>query len=126
MLFPKMIINNINTDGDSASVDIGYVIIQKNMDDAQQDTLWHGKGILTIDNLVIDCDDLPPFPATVTSADIKDNQITYRDEVAIPIQYYGNVGLTLYCEGFKTPLKFIGEQMNFNVSEHEKYIKHLS
>ncbi len=125
MQFPGMKIKSIDSDGENAHIDIDYAIIIKNMDDAEQDTRWHGKGRLTISELVIDSDEFPDFPATVKSADIKDNQITYRDEAVIPIKYHGNVGLTLQFNDFSTPVKFIGERMEFDVAEHEKYIEHI-
>ena len=125
MQFPQMKINSIHHDGDKARIDIGYAIIIKNMDDAEQDSRWYGKGILNITELAIESDDFPDFPAIVLSADIKDNQITYRDEVAIPIKFHGNVGITLKFEHFDKPVKFIGEHMDFDVSEHEKYIEHI-
>ena len=126
MQFQQMKINEIHSDGDSVNIDIGYAIIIKNMDGAEQDTRWYGKGILQITHLMVDSDDYPDFPATVTSADIKDNQITYRDEVVIPIQYHGSVGITLHFEDFDRPVRFIGEGMHFDVSEHEKYIEHVT
>lgn len=126
MQFHQMKINSIHSDGDSVDIDIGYAIFIKNMDGAEQDTRWYGQGILQITDLVVDSDDLPDFPATITSADIKDNQITYRDEVVIPIQYHGNVGITLYFENFEHPVRFIGERMRFDVSGHEKYIEHVT
>ncbi len=125
MQFPAMKIAAIESDGDSARIDIEYAIIIKNMDDAEQDTRWHGKGVMHITELAVDSDDLPDFPATVSSADVKDNQITYRDEVVIPIKYHGNVGITLKFEGHDSIVKFIGEHMDFDLSEHEKYIEHV-
>ncbi len=120
-----MKISNIESDGDTASIEISYAIIIKNMDDAEQDTRWYGKALMKISELVIDTDELPEFPATVKSADIKDNQITYRDESAIPLKTHGNVGITLQFENFDSPVKFIGEQMDFDLTEHEKYIEHI-
>jgi hypothetical protein len=125
LIFPGMTISNISSDGDQATVDIDYAIIIKNMDDAEQDTRWYGKGRLTVQDLVTDCDDLPDFPAQVKSADIKDNQTTYRDEALIPINAHGNVGITLHFDDFDQPVKLIGERMTFDVSEHEKYIEHI-
>ena len=125
MQFPGMKISNINSDGDTANIEIDYAIIIKNMDDAEQDTRWYGKGLIKISELVIDSDEFPEFPATVKSADIKDNQITYRDESVIPIKSHGNVGITLHFENFDTPVKFIGELMDFDLSGHEKYIEHV-
>jgi hypothetical protein len=125
MQFQGMKINNIESDGDTARIEIDYAIIVKHMDDAEQRTRWYGKGIMQINDLVIDSDELPAFPATVENADVKDNQMTYRDEVVIPIQYHGNVGITLRFENFAQPVKFIGERMSFDLSEHEKYIEHI-
>jgi hypothetical protein len=125
MHFPGMKIAGIDSDGDRAIIHIDYAIIVKTMDDAEQDTRWYGKGRMEIEDLVIDSDPLQDFPATVTGADIKDNQITYRDEVIIPIDWFGNVGLTLRFEGFDPPLRFIGERMTFDLDGHEKYIEHI-
>ncbi len=125
MHFPGMKISAISSDGDHARITIDYAIIVKNMDDAEHDTRWYGKGVLEISDLVIDSDNLPPLPATVQSADIKDNAITYRDEVVIPIQFHGNTGITLTFEGFDSSVKFIGERLTFDLSEHEKYIEHI-
>jgi hypothetical protein len=125
MQFPGMKIASIESDGDQARIDIEYAIIIKNMDDAEQDTRWYGQGILNVTELAIDSDDLPAFPATVESADIKNNQITYRDEAVIPIKYHGNVGITLKFKGHDTLVKFIGEHMDFDVSGHEKYLEHV-
>ena len=125
MQFPGLKINKIASDGDSVNIEIDYAIIIKNMDDAEQDTRWHGKGLLTISELVIDSEDFPELPATVKSADIKDNQMTYRDEVVIPIKSHGNVGITLQFENFDSPVKFVGERMTFELSGHEKYIEHV-
>ena len=125
MQFPGMKIAAIESDGESARIDIEYAIIIKNMDDAEQDTRWYGHGVLNVSELAIDSDDLPDFPATVESADIKDNQITYRDEAVIPIKYHGNVGITLKFKDHDAPVKFIGEHMDFDVAEHEKYLEHV-
>lgn len=125
MQFPGMTINQIQSDGEHATIDISYAIIIKNMDDAEQDTKWYGKGVLRVSELVIDSDEFPAFPARVESADIKDNQITYRDEAVIPIRYHGNVGITLKFENFDTAVRFVGEHMTFDLSEHEKYIEHI-
>jgi len=125
MLFPGMKINKIDNNGDSANIEIDYAIIIKNMDDAEQDTRWYGKGLLKITELVIDSESFPELPATVKSADIKDNQMTYRDEVVIPVKSHGNVGITLQFENFDSSVKFIGEHMTFELSGHEKYIEHV-
>jgi len=125
MHFPGMKIAAIDSDGDRAIIDIDYAIIIKNMDGAEQDTKWYGKGRMRVEDLIIDSDELPGFPAIVSSADIKDNQITYRDEVIIPVDWFGNVGITLRFEGFDKPVRLIGERLKFDLDGHEKYIEHI-
>jgi hypothetical protein len=125
MHFPGMKIANIDSDGDRAIIDIDYAIIIKNMDGAEQDTKWYGRGRMLVEDLLIDSEELPDFPATVSSADIKDNQITYRDEVIIPVDYFGHVGITLRFEGLDQPVRFIGERLKFDLDGHEKYIEHI-
>lgn len=123
--FPGMKIARIDSDGDRAAIHIDYGIIVKNMDGAEQDTRWYGKGRMDIEDLVVDSEDFPDFPATVAGADIKDNQITYRDEVIIPIDWFGHVGITLRFEGFDRPVRFVGERLKFDLVGHEKYIEHI-
>jgi len=127
MHFTGITVSDITIENDQADIKLEKAIIIKNMDGAEEDTQWEGFGSLIIKDLDI-CDDesLPNFPCLVTTADIKDNQMTYRDEVLIPIDCNGSVGITLQFEGESKPRKFIGEKMDFDVSEHEKYVKHIS
>jgi hypothetical protein len=125
MYFPGMKISAIQSEGDRARIEVDYAIIVKNMDDAEQDTRWYGKGVIRVEDLSIDSETLPDLPATVKSADVKDNALTYRDQVQIPIHFHGNTGITLTFEGFDQPVRFIGERMSFDLSEHEKYIEHI-
>ncbi len=130
LVFPGMKIKSISTqaiaDEEAVRMEIDYAIIIKNMDDAKQDTRWYGKGFLQISELIVQTGPLPDFPATVISADVKDNQITYRDEIAMPFNFHGNVGITIKFEDLASPIRYIGEHMSFDLSEHEKYIAHIN
>ncbi len=126
MQFAGINIKNISINNDQANIQLDKAVIIKNMDGAEEDTQWEGFGTLIIKDLVLcDDDDLPNFPCLLKTADIKDNQMTYRDEVLIPIDCNGNVGITLVFEGETASRKFIGEKMEFDVTEHEKYIQHV-
>ncbi len=126
MQFAGINIKNIIINNEQVEIQLDKAVIIKNMDGAEQDTQWEGYGSLIIDDLILcDDDNLPSFPCLAKTADIKDNQMTYRDEVLIPIECNGNVGITLHLEGEDQPRKFIGEKMIFDVSEHEKYIQHV-
>lgn len=126
MQFEGMTIKSIRVENDTASIEISNAIIIKNMDGAEDDTKWQGFGTLIISGLVIsDENELPDFPNNLISADLKDNQMTYRNETLIPVDCHGNVGMTLQFENQDKPLKFIGEKMTFDVDEHEKYIEHI-
>ena len=125
MQFQGMTISLIDHDSKRAEILVDRTIIIKDMDGAESDTRWHGKGRLTIENLYQSPDQLPTFPITLSNADIKDNQMTYRGEVSIPFDFHVNVGITLHFCGDQSPLKFFGEYMAFNLTEHEKYIEHI-
>ena len=121
-----MTISDIRIENDTAYIEISKATIIKNMDGAEEDTKWIGFGTLTVEELVIcDDDNLPSFPCEVGSADLKDNQMTYRNETLIPIQCHGNVGITLQCQNSDQSMRFIGEKMHFDVAEHEKYVEHI-
>ncbi len=125
MQFKGMTVGAIERDESRVKIFVEHAIIVKNMDDAESDTRWYGQGHLAIDDLYQIPDELPAFPATLDSADIRDNQMTYRGEVSIPFEYHGNVGIVLHVNGHPSPLIFFGESMSFNLSGHEKYIEHI-
>lgn len=126
MHFTGVTVKDISITNDHAEIMLEKAVIIKNMDGAEDDTQWEGYGSLIIKDLVIcDDDNLPAFPCIINTADIKDNQMTYRDEVLIPIDCNGNVGISLLIQGETKARKFIGEYMEFDVSEHEKYVQHV-
>ena len=125
MQFQGMTISAIDHDSNRAEILVDRAIIVKDMDGAEQDTRWHGKGRLTIDNLYQSPEQLPNFPITLSNADIRDNQMTYRGEISIPFEFHGNVGIVLHFSGDRSPLRFFGASMAFNLTEHEKYIEHI-
>jgi hypothetical protein len=126
MLFTGITVKDISISNDQVEIKLDEAVIIKNMDGAEDDTQWVGFGSLIIKELVIcDDDNLPNFPCLLKTADLKDNQMTYRDEALIPIDCNGNVGITLQIEGETKIRKFIGETMSFDVNEHEKYVCHV-
>jgi len=120
-----MVIGEIQLDRDRAEIRFDYAIIVKNMDAADEDTRWHGKGLITVDDIWQQSGDLPDFPATLTGADIRDNQIVHRDEISIPFSFHGSVSLSLEFKDTDNKLIFAGERMSLALSGHEKYIEHI-
>ena len=120
-----MVIADILLDGDRAEIQIGYAIIVKNMDAANEDTRWYGKGLIAIEELWQQPSDLPNFPAELSGADIRDNQMVYRDEISVPFTFHGNVGLDLRFSDSDIKLTFSGERMSLVMIGHEKYIEHI-
>ena len=125
MQFEDMIIGAIKRARNRFEIFVEAAIIIKNLDDADRDTRWYGRGHLAIDDLFQYPDELSAFPATLDSAEFKDNQMTYQGEISIPFEFHGNVGIILYINGHQTPLRFFGESMSFTLSGHEKYIEHI-
>jgi hypothetical protein len=123
--FNGMVVSDISYQGDNAEIRFDYAIIVKNMDAAQEDTRWYGSGLIIIEELFEQTTDLPTLPATLTSADIRDNQMIYRDEIAIPFAIHGNVGLQLRFTDWSQLVKISGEKMSLELSGQEKYIEHI-
>lgn len=123
--FTGMVVSGICYQADNAEIRFDYAIIVKNMDAAQEDTRWHGRGLIIIEGISEQATDLPALPATITSADIRDNQMVYRDEIAIPFTIHGNVGIQLSFNDWPKLVKISGEKMSLELSDQEKYIEHI-
>ena len=123
--FRDMHIGDIRLDNDRADIRFDYAIIVKNMDAADEDTRWHGRGLITVEDVWQQSGDLPDFPATLTGADIRDNQMVHRDEISIPFSFHGSVSLVLRFKDADNKLTFAGERMSLALSDHEKYIEHI-
>ena len=120
-----MTLGAINISEGQAEIQVDRGIIIRKLDGADRDTRWYGRGRLTINELIELPQQFPTFPVTLSSADIKDNQMIFRGEINIPFEFYGNVGITLHLGADQPPLEFSGEYMAFKLSEHEKYIEHI-
>ena len=123
--FSGMVVSDISYQGDNAEIRFDYAIIVKTMDAAQEDTRWYGRGLIIIEELFEPATDLPNLPETLSSADIRDNQMTYRDEIAIPFAIHGNVGIQLCFTDWPKPVKIFGEKMSLELIGQEKYIEHI-
>ena len=120
-----MVVSDICYQGDNAEIRFDYAIIVKNMDAAQEDTRWYGRGLIIIEDIFEPATDLPNLPETISSADIRDNQMIYRDEIAIPFPMHGNVGIQLRFTDWPKPMKISGEKMSLELIGQEKYIEHI-
>ena len=123
--FTGMVVSDICYQANTAEIRFNYAIIVKKMDAAQEDTRWYGPGLITVEEISEPATDLPALPATVTSADIRDNQTVYRDEIAIPFAIHGNVGIQLSFTDWPYPVKISGERISLELSAQEKYIEHI-
>ncbi len=120
-----MIIGDIRLDNNRAEIRFDYAIIVKNMDAADEDTRWYGKGLIAVEDIWRQSGDLPDFPATLTGADIRDNQMVHRNEISIPFSFHGSVSLDLRFKDAGKKLTFTGERMSLALTDHEKYIEHI-
>src|SRR5210317_1639301 len=120
-----MRISDLQRRKDSIEITFDYAIIIKNMDAAVEDSKWYGAGLIRVDDLINDDFELPQLPASLTGADICDNQMTYRNEVVIPVNFHGYVGIKLLFDGNEQPVSIFGERLTLELSSHEKYIEHI-
>lgn len=123
--FQGMHISDFQRSADSVDITFEYAIIIKNMDAASEDSKWYGAGFMRIESLVDDDFETPELPGSLISADICDNQMIYRNEVTIPVNFHGHVGLKLHFEGSDIPISIFGERLILELSGHEKYIEHI-
>lgn len=123
--FKDMHIVGIRPHAGVIEITFDEAIIIKNMDAANEDTRWYGKGIIRIEGSDDDDFELPACPFDLTGADIRDNQMIYRDEVAIPFDFHGLVGLTLRFSEKNKTISIYGERMSLELDGHEKYIEHI-
>jgi len=123
--FTGMVISHIGYQADNAEIRFDYAIIVKNMDAAQEDTRWYGQGLIIIEEILEKTTDLPALPATISSAEIRDNQMIYRDEIAIPLAIHGNVGIQLSFTDWPQLVNISGEKMSLELKGQEKYIEHI-
>ncbi len=122
--FNGMHIVEVQRNTDDIEFVFDHAIIVKNMDAAEQDTRWYGSGVIGIRLLHEDIE-IPQFPIVLNGADIRDNQMIYRDEVAIPFNFHGQVGLSLHYSDSEQTVSVFGEQMSLTLSGNEKYIEHI-
>ena len=122
--FNGMHIVEILRNADGINIVFDHAIIVKNMDAAEQDTRWYGSGVISIKLLLEDIE-IPQYPMILNGADIRDNQMIYRDEVAIPFSFHGHVGLSLRYSDSEQTVSIFGEQMSLSLSGNEKYIEHI-
>lgn len=123
--FENMHISEFRRQNNALEITFDYAVIIKNMDAAIEESRWYGAGIIRVEELLDDGFELPDPPIALSGADVCDNQMTYRNEVAIPFAYHGHVGLKLTFVGFSQPVSIFGEKMSLELSGHEKYIEHI-
>lgn len=123
--FGNMTIANIREQGDSVEIEFTHAFIVKNMDAAEEDTRWYSGGLIKIEGVEQKFYDFPELPAQLSGADLRDNQMIYRDEIAIPFSIHGHVGIEMRFAESDTALKLIGEKMSLTLDGHEKYIEHI-
>ncbi len=120
-----MTIASIREQNDIVEIEFTHAIIVKNMDAADEDTRWYGAGSIQLEDIEQRIGDFPELPAQLNGADIRDNQMIYRDEIAIPFSFHGYVGIEIRFAQSNTALKFSGGKMSLDLRGHEKYIEHI-
>ncbi len=123
--FNHMHIVEIRHNAGGINITFSDATIIKNMDAAEEDTRWYGSGAIHIQAPVDDNFNLPECPAVLVGADVRDNQMIYRDEVVIPFNFHGHVGIDLRFSGLDESFSIYGERISLELNGHEKYIEHI-
>ncbi len=123
--FNNMHITEIHYHKDGIDINFDDAIIVKNMDAAEQDTRWYGAGAIRVEAIADDDFETPECPVVLVGADVRNNQMIYRDEAAIPFNFHGHVGIDLRFPGKTRPVSIYGKRLSLELRGHEKYIEHI-
>ena len=111
------------------NIHFSETFVVKNMEGAIEDTLWRSDGLLKLNNILEQPDNLPDTPCTISNAEVRDNHTTFRGSVQIPFQFDG---LTRFRFSIETAnetgaesLEWFAESMSYEMVGQEKYIKHI-
>jgi hypothetical protein len=69
--------------------------------------------------------ELPDGPGVCETADIDDNQYTYRNMIPIPLESRGRIRLELHIRDRAEPLIISGETIALTLRDTPKYIEHI-
>ena len=123
--FNGMRISSLLRESNFIEITFHYATIIKNMDAAIEDSKWYGAGVIRLEDFTNDDFELPTMPAVLSGADICDNQMIYRNEVAIPLKLHGHVGIKLKFNDDDQIVSIFGENLTLDLIGHEKYIEHI-
>lgn len=121
---PEARLERIVRDGDDITLYFSRVYLVQEMEGAFEDSLWTQAVNITVSNCEID-GELPDCPCVLGGGDFIDNVYTYRNHVALPISWRGDVGCKLGITGRGDSFTISGDGIRSEQIGNPTYLKHI-
>ena len=121
---PEAQLERIEREGDDITLHFSRVFLVQEMEGAFEDSLWTQAVNITIGNCEID-GELPACPCELAGGDFIDNIYTYRNHVALPISWRGDVACRLDVTGSSGNLTISGDSIRSEQIGNPVYLKHI-
>jgi hypothetical protein len=121
---PEARLERVVRDGEDITLYFSRVYLVQEMEGAFEDSLWTQAVNITISNCEID-GELPECPCELAGGDFIDNVYTYRDHVALPISWRGDVGCKLSVTGSGQSCSISGDTIRSEQIGNPAYLKHI-
>lgn len=122
---PEAQLERIEREGDDITLHFSRVYLVQEMEGAFEDSLWTQPVNITIGNCEID-GELPACPCELGGGDFIDNIYTYRNHVALPISWRGDIACRLGIAGSSESVTISGDSINSEQIGNPTYLKHIS
>ena len=122
---PEAQLERIERDGDDITLYFSKTYLVQEMEGAFEDSLWTQAVNITISNCEIDGEP-PACPCELGGGDFTDNIYTYRNHVALPISWRGDVGCMLNIRDSSESFAIRGDAIRSEQIGNPAYLKHIS
>jgi hypothetical protein len=121
---PEARLERIVRDGDDITLYFSRVYLVQEMEGAFEDSLWTQAVNITVSNCEIE-GKLPDCPCELGGGDFIDNVYTYRNHVALPISWRGDVGCKLGTTDRGDSFIISGDGIRSEQIGNPTYLKHI-
>jgi hypothetical protein len=109
-------------DVDRITLHFSQVHMVQEMEGAFEDSLWSQAVRLTLHDIELE-GELPACPCVLQGGELTNNIYTWRNEVALPINWRGDVGCKLTVAGNSFGIR--ANRMSLEQIDYPRYIKHI-
>lgn len=125
LALPEMHIDALEWNGDNLTLVLPQFCVFVSLGGSTQQTKWRQSGSLVFEHAVLE-GALPDGPWAVTSGELRDNRITYRDRVPLPLDARGDVACALAPAGEASPIVISAQRVRLVEQGQRRYLEHVA